>query len=111
MCDPADVACKLAKLQTKDPQFHAAAKAAALGIMHQPTYGQPQGNNYVGLDQSLVRITEPVYLFCLLLYQCIFSFIIVFFESFTVRGPVHAFPAVQTSQIFFIYSGSNTPCR
>ena len=44
MCDPVDVARKLAKLQTKDPQFHAAAEATAMGIMHQPTYGQPQGN-------------------------------------------------------------------
>ena len=35
----------------------------------------------------------------------------IFLESFTVRGPVHAFPAVQTFQIFFIYSGLNTPCR
>ena len=44
MCDPVDEVCKLSKLQVKDPQFHAPAKAAALGIMQQPIYYQSQGN-------------------------------------------------------------------
>ena len=44
MCDPMDVARKLAKLQAKDPQTHAAAEITALGLIHQPNLGQYQGN-------------------------------------------------------------------
>ena len=44
MCDPVDVARKLAKLQAKDPQTHTAAELTALGLIHQPNHGQFQGN-------------------------------------------------------------------